>query len=620
MSAQHCRAWVASMILAMPVIAQPPAKPAHDLAEYVTPEKASTTAVRTVAPDRAGLAGYLGVSVASKNGTLIVSEVQPESPAAKAGLTKGDSVLKIDGKIVSRVEVFRESLLSRSPGESVSLTVLRDGKTVAITATLTAVSRPMKLGLERVAFGAQVADAKEGEEGTPVERVSSDSPAAAAGIKPGDVILKVEENTLRRASQLADALAERRPGDVLKLTLLRGGKEVEAKITLTADRTGGFGGRPGGFGGRGGGAGPAPSTPWTKPVYRLAVVGIEFEDIKHNAKTSLKDWEAALFSKGTYTKKNATGQEVFGSLNDYFLEQSYGAFRVEGKVFDWVKGSKKRSDYSQGTGTSNRGAVASEAIEKLLARDGKDVLKDFDGVFVIYAGASIATNRGAIYYPHAGTLSIQGKRLPYMMSFEGGEKMATLRAFCREFAYLLGLPELAARTENAGSEGVGAWCLMGGALEDRPQGMCAWSKEQLGWIKPAVIDPTVKQKIILSPVSSANTQCVKVLVRPDGSEYFLLENRTKTGFDQNLPAEGLLIWRVVNNRPVLEESHGIEGSAGPRSLPELIPYPSKANHSFTPITTPSSRSARGGGLPVYITEIRKLPDRRITFHIGYEYQ
>src|SRR5205807_10505093 len=107
---------------------------------------------------------------------------------------------------------------------------------------------------------------------------------------------------------------------------------------------------------------------------------------------------------------------------------------------------------------------------------------------------------------------------------------------------------------------------------------------------------------------------------PGGSEYFLLEQRRKSGADSNLAAEGLLIWRVLNNRPVLEESHGIEGAAGPRSLPELIPFPSKANHSFTPFTTPTSRSARGGGLPVYITEIRKLPDGRVTFHVGFVYQ
>ena len=53
-----------------------------------------------------------------------------------------------------------------------------------------------------------------------------------------------------------------------------------------------------------------------------------------------------------------------------------------------------------------------------------------------------------------------------------------------------------------------------------------------------------------------------------------------------------------------------------------MPFPRRdgANNAFTPFTTPSSKAVTGGGLPVYITNIRKLPDGRITFLIGYEYQ
>jgi hypothetical protein len=46
---------------------------------------------------------------------------------------------------------------------------------------------------------------------------------------------------------------------------------------------------------------------------------------------------------------------------------------------------------------------------------------------------------------------------------------------------------------------------------------------------------------------------------------------------------------------VLQESHGVEGPAGPRSFISAVPYPSAANDSFTPLTTPSSRSQLGGG-------------------------
>jgi immune inhibitor A len=138
-------------------------------------------------------------------------------------------------------------------------------------------------------------------------------------------------------------------------------------------------------------------------------------------------------------------------------------------------------------------------------------------------------------------------------------------------------------------------------------------------VQPAVLDPTVKQKLILAPVESAAKECYKVLIRTDGSEYLLLENRTKKGFDRELPGEGLLIWRVVDGKPVLEESHGIEGTSGPRVYPSMIPYPSKANNAFTPFTKPDSKSFKGGGLPVYVTNIQRLADGRVVFFIGYEY-
>ena len=68
--------------------------------------------------------------------------------------------------------------------------------------------------------------------------------------------------------------------------------------------------------------------------------------MKHNAKIKDSDWEESMFSLGTYTGKNATGQKVHGSMNDYYKELSYGTFKVEGKFIGWVEVSKKRMEYS----------------------------------------------------------------------------------------------------------------------------------------------------------------------------------------------------------------------------------------------------------------------------------
>ncbi len=477
----------------------------------------------------------------------------------------------------------------------------------------------MKLGTRRATLGVRLGEPKAGE-GAEITQVTPGGPADKAKLKVGEIILKLDGAAVTGSGRLTDLLADKEPNDTVTLTLLLAEKAVDFKVTLGADDAGD--GPRGGFNWD-----ARVGTTWRKDVYRLAVVCVEYPDTKHNAKIERKDWEEALFSRKTYVnKKSVTGQPVYGSLNDYYQELSYGGMRVEGKVFDWVEVGKKRAEYSGQIGGGGRGgrggnSLLSEALDKLLARDGKDALKDFDGLFFVYAGDRVQTNRGDLYWPHRASTFHQGKRWAYFICPEGGQRMYNNSVICHEFGHLLGLPDLYARPENPGSEGLGVWCAMSNQLPNgRPQHFSAWCKEQLGWLKPAVIDPTVRQKLILGPVEDSPKECFKVLIRPDGSEYLLLENRRKKGFDEELPGEGLLIWRVVNNKPVLEESHGVEGPAGPRVFPDKVPFPSSANNAFTPHTTPSSKAQLGGGLPVYITNIRRLADGRITFYVGYEYE
>jgi M6 family metalloprotease-like protein len=464
-------------------------------------------------------------------------------------------------------------------------------------------------------LGIHVASTTEGQ--VKVEQIDSDSPAARAGLRPGDILTRIADVSTRVPVDLRRILASQGSGAVVNLTVLRDSKEVALKVTLSpasrliaseeVDRTRGAKGWD-----------TRRMKSWSKSVYRLAVVLIEYPDSKPNPAIKPRDWEASLFSKGTYLDKNATGQKVYGSMNDHFLEQSYGTFRMEGKAFPHVLVSKNRADY--GKQGSSRQALLTEALDLLLARDGKDALKDFDGLFFMYAGGRMRVARGSLYWPHRATVRHQGKAWPYFICPEGGATMYDISVLSHEFGHMLGLPDLYARPENPGSEGLDRWCLMSNQTpRGRPQHMSAWCKERLGWVKPTLIDPAVPQKLILSPIYKSPKECYKVLTRSDGSEYFLLENRTATGFDASLPAHGLLIWRVVRGRPILEESHGIAGPAGPRSFPSMVPFPSKSNDAFTPFTVPSSRSQLGDGNPVHITNIRRLPDGRITFFIGYEF-
>lgn len=610
-----------SLLVLLPLLAG--AQPGPDLKEFKTVENAITTKIKKAGTTQVGSPGYLGVLLNSKGDSLVVLDVEPNSPAEKAGLKPGDVLSQVDGRAVKNADAFRTLMQARSAGEKVGLTVQRNAEKIPLTATLQPTSKVLTPSATRVIVGVTLEEPKSGP-GIALKSVAPNGPADKAGLKAGDVLLKVDGKKLDANSRLADLLADRKPGDIVTFLVQGPDKSRDVKVTLTAEVPTGI---PGKGKGKKGGP-PTPDNSWDtrnlttfkKDVYRLAVVCVDFPDIKRNEKITAKHWEESLFSRGQYNTTSATGSKVHGSMNDYYLEQSFGKLRIEGKCFDYVTAGKKRAEYAQANLGAAKTALLTEALDKLFQRDGKNCLDGFDGIFFLHAGERVQTNRGGLFWPHKSFVTHAGKRWSYFIVPEGGAKMCDISVICHEFGHMLGLPDLYARPENPGSEGVGVWCAMSNqAPLGKPQHFSAWSKEQLGWINPAVIDPTVKQKLVLSPIENSPKECFKVLARPDGSEYFLLENRKKKGFDASLPAEGLLIWRVVANRPILEESHGVDGPQGPRVFLDAVPFPSRANTAFTPFTTPSSRSQLGGGAPVHITNIRRLPDGRVTFFVGYEY-
>lgn len=582
--------------------------PAPDLAGYRTVATAVTTTIAKTNSVSAGQSGFLGIHVApDPKGRLIIGEVAENSPAAKAGALVGDVLLKLDQQAIGSADALRDALQRKSPGDFARLTVRRGAKSLDLLATLGATSRPRKVGAQRAVMGIRTGEVT--DQGAPVSSVTTGMPAEKAGLKANDLIVKVAGSAIAAGQSVSELLSDKAPGDTVSVLVRRSGEEKEFQVTLAADTSAST-------------TGEEPRVLWKKPGYKLAIIGVEFPDTKHNPAVSMGEWEQAMFSRGTYTKTNATGQTVYGSLHDYFLENSVGHLRVDGRAFDWLEMGKKRGDYSQAASTTAKTAFLTEALDLLLKRDGADALKDFDGIAFIYAGDRYPNvNRGSLFWPHRGSVTHKGKRWPYFICAEGGRRMGNISVYCHEFGHMLGIPDLYARPENPGSEGLGNWCAMSNQTPyGRPQHFGAWCKEQLGWLAPAVLDPTVKQKLVLAPVNGSTNECFKILIRPDGSEYLLVENRRKTGFDGSLPDEGLLIWRIVGNRVILEESHGVEGPSGPRVFLPDVPYPSPANDSYTPFTTPGSRSMLGGGLPVHITNIRQHPDGRVSFHLGYEYQ
>ncbi len=596
----------------------PPPRPVIHLPGYKTINqaiKANPNEFNFTGTTNAAPAGFFGVVITEKDKLVLIEAIAPESPAELAGLKEGDTVLKIDGQRASSAGLVRDILRGKLAGDTVALQVQRGERQIEATATLKPATKPLSLSTARAVMGVTLGEPGMG--GLKIAEVTANGPAEMAGIQAGDVIISLDGRAIQTDTAFRNSLSNKQPGDRVNVVYTRKGEQAETRVFLVPEVVEPKGGR--------GVAGWDDRIPraWRKPTYKLAILGIEYPDVKHNAKIKDKDWEESMFSMDSYSGKSATGERVYGSMNDYYKELSYGNFKIEGKFIGWVEASKKRMDYTSGSGTSTKEktSLLTESLELYTKANGKDALKEYDGIFFLYAGGRVNTTRGGLYWPHRANVRYNGRSIPYFIVQEGGNRMNDISVFCHEFGHMLGLPDLYARPEQPGSEGVWQWCAMSNQIGNgRPQHFSAWCKEQLGWAKPIVIDPRVKQKLILSPINDDPTQCIKVMVRADGSEYFLLENRKKAGWDTLLPGEGLLIWRVVNNKPILEESHGIEGARGPSAFPASVPFPSAANNSFTPYTIPSSKSQLGGGLPVWITNIRKLPDGRIALDIGYEFQ
>jgi Do/DeqQ family serine protease len=156
----------------------------------------------------------------------IISTVESKSPAEQAGLKPGDVITAVNGRPVRRSIDLRNKIGMMPIGETVNLTILRDGKT---RTTKIKIAKPLEVpGTEAETVpqlaGATVANLKAGArgkiEGVIVTQVDANSPAWLHGLRPGDVIFGVNRKKVRSVQEFLAALQSSE--DRIILNLLRG--------------------------------------------------------------------------------------------------------------------------------------------------------------------------------------------------------------------------------------------------------------------------------------------------------------------------------------------------------------------------------------------------------------
>ncbi|MGH7845677.1 MAG: DegQ family serine endoprotease [Candidatus Binatia bacterium] len=184
-------------------------------------------AVQPVTPD---LARSFGLD---KERGALVGDVMPQGPADKAGIKRGDVIVSYDGKKIDESSALPGLVASTPVGKTVSVEVMRDGKTrtlsVAISKlndqTAAANTKEQKsdwgLAMQNIRPEERRQMGLTAKEGVLVASVMPNSPAAEAGIQPGDVILQVNHASVASAQGVKDEAAKAKTDQPLLLLLRR---------------------------------------------------------------------------------------------------------------------------------------------------------------------------------------------------------------------------------------------------------------------------------------------------------------------------------------------------------------------------------------------------------------
>ena len=287
-----------------------------------------------------------------------------------------------------------------------------------------------------------------------------------------------------------------------------------------------------------------------------------------------------------------SGPAPYGTLRALYEEMSGGRFTVAGEVLPWVRTSLPRAQAGDFHVVAFLEALRQVDANTDFGRfdnDGPDGVPnsgDDDGIVDAVAFHYLepaASCGGPGIWPHRSGLA--GWQLPDGSASEVfrtndprpngqpvivddyitqstvtcGGQLLTSSTIAHELGHILGLPDLYHAVGGILPQFrrwvVGCWSLMaagawgcgnGGSFVDglRPPHMGPWEKSLMGWTQEQVVGDVVNTEFTLQPVA-AGGQVLRVPIRPN--EYFLIEYRPRTGFDQDLVNGGVLIHHVDRN-------------------------------------------------------------------------
>ena len=295
------------------------------------------------------------------------------------------------------------------------------------------------------------------------------------------------------------------------------------------------------------------------------VILAQFTDVSFKTANNLAKYKRIMNEEG-YNEG-----DFVGSVSDFFKAQSDGQFELD---FDVVGPytMKNNQKYYGGNNTQGEDKAAEEMIiEACKQADAEVDFSDYDWdgdgevdqVFVLYAGKGEADGGSSnTIWPHMYTLGDCGKYLTldgmkidtYACSNEikSDNSIEGIGCFCHEFSHCMGFPDFY-DTSYSGWFGMSDFDLMcGGSYNGEtfiPCGYTAHEKMMCGWQEPIVLADKDTVVNDLQPMSlHGKTFIIYNDANPD--EYYMIENRQKSGWDAGYPAKGLMITHVDFNEKI----------------------------------------------------------------------